>query len=224
MTDFSRILIQFLSENSNAQIAQQQSAYMKNKFEFFGLKAPKCREIYKPFLAKNALPQKDEAIAIAKELYAQPQRELHYFAMELMFKYKKVYDISDISWIEFLITHNSWWDTVDYIADKIAGAYLAKFPEQISPVTQQWVKTGNIWLQRSALLFQLKYKDETDTDLLENYIEELAHEKEFFIRKAIGWVLREYAKTDAYWVRNFVHTNEDKLSGLSVREALKNIA
>lgn len=217
-------LIRIYQEAQNPDIAAQQSAYMKNRFKFYGLKSYTRRELSKKFLSKPLLPSKSEAVSIAHELYQMPQRELYYFAMELMFRYKKQFEKDDISWIEKLITENSWWDTVDFIADKIAGSYFQNFPEQITRVTEKWMNNGNFWLQRSALLFQLKYKDKTDTELLEKYILQLAEEKEFFIRKAIGWILREYAKTDPAWVQEFVKNNEELLSGLSKREALKNIS
>lgn len=217
-------LIRIYQEAQNPDIAAQQSAYMKNRFQFYGLKSNARRELSKKFLTKPLLPSKSEAVSIAHELYPMPHRELHYFAMELMFRYKKQFEKDDIVWIEKLITENSWWDTVDFIADKIAGSYFQNFPEQITRVTEKWMNSGNFWLQRSALLFQLKYKDKTDTELLEKYILQLAEDKEFFIRKAIGWILREYAKTDPAWVKQFVAENENILSGLSKREALKNIS
>lgn len=223
MNPLTQELVSVLSRHGNPEIAAQQVVYMKNRFDFFGLKAPERRNLYRNLLQKETLPSKSEAIETVKELYVHPQRELHYFAMELIFRYRKVYETEDISCIEFMITENSWWDTVDFIADKIAGSYFMKFPSQIIPVTSAWMQSGNFWLQRSALLFQLKYKEKTDTELLAKYILQLAGEKEFFIRKAIGWVLREYAKTDPEWVKAFVSTNENLLSGLSQREALKNL-
>ena len=224
MNPYSQELIALLSEAKNPEIALQQKAYMKNKFEFFGLKAPTRRSIYKPFLLKNNLPEKSEAIEIIKELYKQPQRELHYFAVELAVKYKKQFEIEDIIWIEDLITQNSWWDTVDFVAANIVGAYFQTFPNQIEAVTKKWMNSGNFWLQRTCLLFQLKYKENTDIQLLTKFIIELAPEKEFFIRKAIGWILREYAKTDAEWVKKFVSDYKKILSNLSQKEALKNVS
>lgn len=223
LEDFTQELIQIYAENANHDTALQQKAYMKDQFAFFGLKAPERRQLHRPFLQKKHLPEKDVAVQIAKELYAQPQRELHYFAIELMAKYVKSYEKKDIHWIEFLITHNSWWDTVDFVAAKIAGAYFNLFPEQITIVTQKWINSGNLWLQRSALLFQLKYKENTNEELLAKYILQLADDDDFFIRKSIGWILREYAKTHADWVKNFVQQNVDKLSELSKKEALRNM-
>ncbi|MDO5655784.1 MAG: DNA alkylation repair protein [Flavobacteriaceae bacterium] len=221
--NYAQQVIDTLSAHAAPEVAQGQAAYMKNKFQFFGLKAPQRRILYNPFLKKTALPNKLEAIKIAKLLYAKPERELHYFAMELMYQFRKNSEITDSEWIEFLITHNSWWDTVDYIADKLAGNYFINFPEQIEPITKKWIMSNDIWLKRSALLFQLKYKEKTKVDLLSDYILKLSSEKEFFIRKAIGWILREYSATNPEWVKNFVAKNEDKLSDLSKKEALRNL-
>lgn len=118
-----------------------------------------------------------------------------------------------------MITHQSWWDTVDFIATKLLGAYFKTYPEEKEKYVNKWLKSNNIWLQRSALLFQLKYKTDLDTVLLSCTITSLLGSKEFFINKAIGWVLREYSKSNPEWVIDFV--NENHLTALSKREALR---
>jgi len=127
-----------------------------------------------------------------------------------------------ISVIEFMITNKAWWDTVDMIATHHVAALFRRFPEMIPVYTKKWLNSQNIWLQRTALLFQLKYKDKTDTTLLFDMIRKLAGHKDFFIRKAIGWVLREYSKTAPDAVIQFIDQNQ--LSPLSKREALKVIS
>ncbi|MFT6151359.1 MAG: 3-methyladenine DNA glycosylase AlkD [Flavobacteriales bacterium] len=121
-----------------------------------------------------------------------------------------------------MITNKSWWDTVDLITTNLVGNYFKLFPEQIIPITKIWMESDNIWLQRTCLIFQLKYKEEIDTDLLTDYILQLKDTKEFFINKAIGWILREYTRTNPEWVIDFV--NKHELSNLSKREALKLIS
>ena len=128
-------------------------------------------------------------------------------------------DENPIEFIEFMIVNKPWWDTVDWVASHHAGTYFKMFPHLIREKTGAWMNSENIWLQRSALLFQLKYKRHTDEKLLFDYILKLKDSKEFFIRKAIGWALREYSKTAPESVVHFVETTE--LSGLSRREALK---
>ncbi|MGM0479215.1 MAG: DNA alkylation repair protein [Bacteroidota bacterium] len=136
-----------------------------------------------------------------------------------MFRYKKHYQNRDITFFESLITEHSWWDSIDFIAPKIVGAHFLMFPEERRGKVDRWIKSGNIWLQRSAVLFQLKYKDKLDRELLSHIIHQLKDEKEFFIRKAIGWMLREYSKVDADWVQQFLRNT--RLQPLSEREALK---
>ena len=209
-------------ENANPKVALQQKAYMKNQFEYYGIKTPKRREISKPFLEKRFLPKKNELESYIKTLWQKPQREYHYFAQELAFKYRKELDKKDIELFEFMILTNSWWDTIDFITPKLVNSYFKTYPEERDFHIKKWINSNNIWLQRSTLLFQLKEKDKIDTDLLTFIIQSIilkTGSKEFFINKAIGWILREYSKTNPDWVIDFVEMNE--LSSLSKREALR---
>lgn len=206
-------------KNANTDEAVSMKKYMKNKFEFFGIKSPLRKEIYKDFKSKNGLLPDENFDEIIKWCWEQDEREYQYFAMEFLSKRMKKSTIEIIDLYEFMIVEKSWWDTVDLIAAVLVGDYFKKYPEQIKPITQKWMNSGNIWLQRSCLLFQLKYKTNTDVDLMESFIVRLLGSKEFFINKAIGWVLREYSKTKPQVVVNFVERHS--LSGLSSREALK---
>jgi 3-methyladenine DNA glycosylase AlkD len=207
------------TKNSNESIALQQAAYMKNNFEFFGLKSPIRKALQRPFLIKKNLPSKEVAFQLVQDLWNEPQRELHYFAMELLFKYNNEYEKEDVKFFEKLISENSWWDSIDFISPNILGVYFKKFPEMRKETVERWLKSENFWLQRSTLLFQLKYKEELDTELLTYVIDRLKHEKEFFIRKAIGWILREYSKVNPGWVTKYVE--QTTLQPLSRKEALK---
>ncbi len=206
--------------HANPEVATKQKAYMRNQFDFFGLKAGERRDIQKPFFIKEYLPPKEDVDKLVKKLWTQPEREFHHFAQELAFKYIKKLDKKDIQLFEYMITHKSWWDTVDYIATKLVGGYMKKFPEETEKCVKRWLASGNIWLQRTALIFQLKYKEDLDSDLMASTINALLGSKEFFINKAIGWVLREYSRTDPEWVQDFVEKTP-KLHGLSRREALR---
>ena len=156
-------------------------------------------------------------------MWQKEQREFHYVAMDFMAKWKDN-DIllEDYNFIEFLLTNHSWWDSVDTLASNYLGRYLRVFPEQREVVIKSWRKSENMWLRRSCLIFQLRYKSQTNFELLKSLISEFMHEKEFFIQKAIGWSLREYAKTNPVSVRNFVE--ESGIQGLAKREALKHIS
>ena len=206
---------------ANAKTAYGQSAYMKHLFDFKGIKTPIRRETQKLFLSKEALPKYEDLHFIITTLWTKPEREFQYFAQELYLKHTKNFTKNDINTIEHIITHKSWWDTIDVISPKIVRAYFIKFPYQRDTTIEKWLSSGNIWLQRSCILFQLKAKENTDTDLLEEIILYLLGSKEFFINKAIGWILREYAKTNPAWVIDFVNKYGDKMSSLSKKEALR---
>ena len=227
MKTYLTTLATVFKENGDAVRAQQQKTYMKGRFSFFGITSPDRKQLQKPFLQKEYLPSKQEAFGISKELWRKSEREYHYFAIELVAKYKKQAAIADIVLYEHLIIHQSWWDTVDFIASNLVGNYFIHFPEQQKKITDRWLASNNIWLQRSCLIYQLKYKNNTNknqgivnTKILSHSIESLLGSKEFFINKAIGWALRQYSRENPDWVVDFVaqHPNLDKLSK---REALR---
>ncbi len=220
MNEYINTLKVEFASNGNPEVAAQQKAYMRNQFEFYGLKSAERRDIQKPFLVKDFLPPKANLDALVKKLWKEPQREYHHFAQELAFKYIKQLEKKDIQLFEFMITHQSWWDTVDYIANKLVGAYMKEFPEERDKHVARWLASGNIWLQRTALIFQLKYKEDLDPKLMASTINTLLGSKEFFINKAIGWILREYSRTNPEWVQDFV-AKTPLLHGLSRREALR---
>ncbi len=212
-----------LSEVFNAKTNEDNAffmkKYMKGQYDYFGIKSPERREIMRNFLQKQGLPDVQNLNKIAKEFWQLPQREYQYVILEVLGKMAKKAEKERIDLYEYLILNKSWWDTIDYIASNLVGIHFQKFPEQIQPYTERWMDSGNMWLQRTSLLFQLKYKKATDLELLTDYILRLQGSKEFFINKAIGWILREYSKTDAAWVMDFVKNNQ--LAPLSHREALK---
>ena len=219
VSEYIKALETQFESHSNAIIAEGQKAYMRHQFEFYGIKAPLRREIQKPFLKKEFLPPKSELESIVKTLWSKPEREYQFFAQELVFKYTKQFAEKHIGLLEFMVTHKSWWDTVDYIAVRLIGPYFDLYPGQLHFYIEKWLASGNIWLQRCCLLYQLKRKDKTDTQRLSYTIQQLLGSKEFFINKAIGWVLREYSRTNPEWVKSFVADYE--LASLSKKEALR---
>ncbi|MFZ4463857.1 MAG: DNA alkylation repair protein [Bacteroidales bacterium] len=206
-------------QNANAEKAAWGKAYLRNQFEIFGLTGPVRSGLIRDFIQKNKLPQPDQTDEIIRNAWNLPEREMQYACMEVLFRQRKKSSADSIRLYEWMITHKSWWDTVDYIAPNLVGNLFVAFPELRDKTLEKWMNSGNFWLQRSCLLFQLKYKSKTDSGLLLSLCTQLAGEKEFFIRKAIGWSLREYAKTNPEAVKSFV--DRTVLSGLSRREALK---
>jgi len=215
-------LTTLFNANANAANASAMKAYMKNHFEFYGIKATLRRELLKKILVSHKEYVANNPKKIAQELYHLPYRELHLCAMEIYEKQmRKKYQASDIDTIEFLITKNSWWDTVDYIAKNILGHYLLMYPEATEKVLSKFTKSDDMWLNRSSIIYQLGYKTGTNQVVLFQQCTHFKESKEFFIQKAIGWALREYAKTNPKEVLNFV--NSTQLKPLSHREAIRSI-
>jgi len=206
---------------ADAERALAMAAYMKHHFSFVGLAAPQRKNIQKQHFEAGKDLLNTHWRDVVQLLWEEESREFQYTAMDLMLKFKRKMEINDIQLLEKLIRTKSWWDTVDFLAGTMVGLYFRQFVKQRDFHVQNWDVSQNMWLQRSVLIFQLRYKDETDVDLLFKYCHKYADSKEFFIRKAIGWALRELAKTQHEIVISFV--NETNLSALSKREALKHL-
>ncbi len=218
--EFVTKLIQVFQEHANAQNKLPMQAYMKDKFEFFGLRSPERKLLLKDLINKYKDEVSDNCRKIALDLYDLPQREFHYCAMEILDKFlKKRYEIDDIKLIEKLICIHSHWDTVDFIAKHILGNYLIIYPDKTEEIITAFSSSGNMWLNRSTILFQLGYKEKTNASILFSLCLKFSRSNEFFLQKAIGWSLREYAKTDPKSVLEFVKSHQ--LSNLSQKEALK---
>ena len=209
--------------NKNPENAFAMAKYMKNNFPFFGIKTEERRRIFKEIWKENKEEVSADARRIALELYSKQERELQYCAIEILIKeLKGNYKKQDIQLIEKLMLNNSWWDSVDTIAKYILGEYLLEFPLETKKVIERFSNTTNMWLNRSAILFQLGYKEKTNSAFLFSECLKQADSKEFFIQKAIGWALREYAKSNPEAVKEFVKTSN--LKPLSTKEALKNMS
>jgi 3-methyladenine DNA glycosylase AlkD len=210
-------------KNQNEFEAEGMSRYMKNRFTYFGVKKPTRALIQKEWF--SIIPKdftQENKRELVLELWQKEQREFQYVAIDYLAKWKdKELLLEDYEFIEFLLTNQSWWDSVDALASNFLGRYLRLIPSQREIVIKSWRKSENMWLRRSCLIFQLRYKSQTNFELLRSLILDFKHENEFFIQKAIGWSLREYAKTNPVSVRNFVE--ESGIQGLAKREALKHI-
>ncbi len=207
------------TKHANPEKAAAYKAYMRNKSEFYGLTSPVRKQLVKDFTQKSGYPSYDQLEEMVHYAWDQPEREWQYTALEITGKFVKNADQSLIDLSEWMITHKSWWDSVDYVAPNIAGMLFKKFPEVKMKYIENWMQSGNLWLQRSCLIHQLRYNATADRALLFNLCERLAGHPDFFIRKAIGWSLRQYSKTYPEAVIDFVNNHE--LSNLSRKEALK---
>lgn len=206
-------------KHANPVVAAGAKAYMRNLSEFYGLPSSSRRQLTKKFLSESGYPNYDQLEELVHYAWAQPQREWQYVAMEIVEKFANKADPSLIDLAEWMITNKSWWDSVDFVAPNIAGVLYKRFPEIKMQYIEKWMQSGNLWLQRSCLLHQLRDNKTADRALLFNLCERLSDHPDFFIRKAIGWSLRQYSKTFPEAVIEFV--NSHKLSNLSRKEALK---
>ncbi len=212
-------IIALMRKQADPSLKEGMEKYMRDQFPFLGLKSPLRKEILKevtrPFreLSEKEWPQ------VAEELWDMPERECQYMAMELFALRKKQLHEGHLPLLEKMIAEKSWWDTVDFLAANIAGPLFRNEPQLIAGTIRKWTAASEFWFHRSAILFQLKYGRQTDEELLFRLCKKYAGEKEFFMRKAIGWALRQYSKTNPDAVRKFINSNS--LSPLSLKEAGK---
>ena len=204
--------------------ATAMAAYMKTDMPFFGVKRPYRDPIFKEMMRRFPVATRPEYESGVRELWAQPHREEKYLAVGLARAVPKYVTAPSLPLYRMLITDGAWWDFVDEVAAHLVGRLLLDDRHRIAPVMEQWIDHPDMWLRRSALLAHLRHKAATDEAVLYDHCLRLAHEKEFFIRKAIGWVLREYAKTAPESVTTFVVANRDRWSGLTFREASKHLS
>jgi 3-methyladenine DNA glycosylase AlkD len=209
-----------LLQKADPEAAMPMKAYMKHHFEFMGLTKPNRAMVQKPYL--DALTKmKVEPAAFLLFCWEKASREWQYIGIDYARKNKKRWKTDDLKSITYCLTHKSWWDTVDALAVHYVGSLLLYNLALRDTTIRAWRGSDHLWLQRSCIIFQLMYEKETDKELLASLCTQFADSKEFFLQKAIGWGLRQYARTDAEWVKNFVANQ--KLSNLSRREALKHI-
>jgi 3-methyladenine DNA glycosylase AlkD len=199
--------------------APAMAKYMRDQFPFLGIPAPQQRALQREALAGLPPPTEAELTETLGRLWELPEREYQYAGLGLVARHIRVCGPGFIAVVERLVTTKSWWDTVDSLAKGGAGALVLRHPD-LAATMDRWIDDENIWLRRTAILHQLGFKERTDAERLFRYCALRAGEQEFFIRKALGWALREYSKVDAEAVRAFVSEHERELSGLSKREAL----
>ncbi|WNS75348.1 DNA alkylation repair protein [Bacillus sp. DTU_2020_1000418_1_SI_GHA_SEK_038] len=215
------LLVELFEQNRDLEKAGPMEAYMKNHFSFLGIKSPDRKGLVRQFFQESGLLKQEFQPEFVLALWEKEEREYQYAAMDYIERSLKKLDKQHLSLMEQLITTKSWWDTVDLLASKAVGTIAEKYPEVIAETIEGWAFGDHLWLRRTAILFQLKYKGQTDKDLLYRCIEQNKDSKEFFIQKAIGWALREYSKTNPESVKGFIESTS--LASLSVREGSKYI-
>jgi 3-methyladenine DNA glycosylase AlkD len=208
-------------QNANPSQAAPMKKYMRDQFEYLGIKTPKNVALQKEFFEEHGFPKLSELELVLRDLWSLPQREFQYVAVGLLGRFNKELPAKFIKTIEYMLVTKSWWDAVDSIAGGTVGVHFRRFPDVREKYLAKWRGSDNFWLRRTTILFQLNYKKDTDFDLLCEIISENLDSREFFINKAIGWSLRQYARVDPKAVTKFVKSTA--LHPLSRREAMKHL-
>ncbi|MGN6574768.1 MAG: DNA alkylation repair protein [Nocardioides sp.] len=219
-----------IADAGDPERAPRMQAYMKSALPFRGVSSVPLRAITREVVAAHPLPDRAAWEAAVLELWdGAAYREERYAALAVAGHrlYRAHRDPGSLPLYRHLVVTGAWWDLVDTIAAQHVGEVLGRFPDAVAPVMRSWAEDEDLWLRRTAVLCQLKRKAATDLDLLrfllEHNLEDSLHGREFFVRKALGWALREHARTDPGWVRAFVAEHDARLSGLTRREALKHL-
>lgn len=217
-----------MQELADPERAEAQRAYMRSSLSFYGISAPDLRNaLREPLKAHRLASFEDWETAIRMLWDTALHREEWYAALavaEYCWYHDWRTDMRAVPLFLHMVKTGAWWDVCDEIASRLIGPMLQAHPEEMTPPLVAWADHDHMWVRRVAILSQLKAKDETDTALLRATIGLNLGDRQFFIRKGIGWALREYAKTDPVWVQEFVDAHADRLSPLSKKEALKHIA
>ena len=220
-----------LAEVGDPERAAQQQAYMKSDLPYVGLGAPALKALLRPILAEHLFADRAQWEAAALELFEDSTHREEWYAVVALLRHRAYgpwLDTDLLPLLEDLVRLGAWWDVVDEVAGHLVGQVLLDHRDAATPVMDAWATDpDSMWVRRAAMLAQLRHAEATDTDLLERVLvanlDDTAYGTEFFIRKALGWALRQHARTDAAWVQTFVSTHADRLSGLSRREALKHL-
>ncbi|SFJ90839.1 3-methyladenine DNA glycosylase AlkD [Halobacillus dabanensis] len=217
--EFCETVTAALEQNRCEENREAMEKYMKNHFSFFGIKSQERKRIVAPIMKEFQGIDEEERLKAAVLLFQKPERECQYAALAFLEKGVKKAPEQAIETYKQLLQTKSWWDTVDPLASNLCGMYFLRYPDKLTPYTEAWRTSDHMWVRRSSLLHQLKYKEKTDEELFFSTIDTLKSEKEFFIEKAIGWALREYSKTNAAAVVRYLEMTD--VRPLSRREGLK---
>jgi 3-methyladenine DNA glycosylase AlkD len=214
-----------LAELANPAKAPDMQQYMKSEMPFRGVQRPARKELATRLFAEHPLATKETWVRVIRELWHEAEyREERYFALDLSaYRAYAGWQTPDlVPLFEELIITGAWWDFVDEIANRRIGPFVRSHPKVLTPIMLQWSRDPDRWKRRTSIICQLASKQATDVELLTRCVEANIDDPDFFLRKGIGWALREFAKTEPGWVRAFVDTHPG-LSPLSRREATKHL-
>lgn len=224
---FSGQLASFVSAQlrtlANPQNAAPMAAYMKTTMPFYGVKKPERLPAYREMRIRFVPSTRREYESGVRALWRLPHREEKYAALQFARQNDAFVTLESLPLYERLIREGAWWDLVDEIATKLVGRAQLKQRAAVRPVLRLWINDEDLWIRRTALLSQIGHKALTDQRQLFGHCLRRAGETEFFIRKAIGWALRDYSYTEPAAVRDFLVAHREQLSGLSYREGAKQL-
>lgn len=214
-------LLDAFHNKRNEVDARKFKDYMKGHFEFYGVRSPERKSIQKLFKPVVNTLNNEELLCLADILWNE-NRELQYVAIDYLTWKKKLFNTEHLNRLEHLLTSKSWWDTVDLLASNIVGHILKNKDDIKLEWVNNWITHENMWLRRTAIIHQLKYKEKVELDLLFALITSEIESKEFFIQKACGWALRQASKVFPMEIKNFIDAHPN-LSKLTVKEGSKYI-
>jgi len=224
MTDLADDIVERVTRAFDAAIdaekAPAMKAYMRDQFDFLGIPSPARVALGRDAIDGLAKPTEADLIAVSRALWTKREREYQYFAAWYLRRHERVLTADFVGTARHLLTTTPWWDTIDELAQNVVGP-LVRRDRVLVATMDEWIEDEDFWLARTAILHQNRWKADTDAERLFRYCTRRAPDTEFFIRKAIGWALREYTRIDPEAVRRFVAEHDAELSGLSKREALK---
>ncbi len=222
-SDITEFISSKLAENANPEDAIHMQAYMKTEMPFYGVRSPVINEIVSDAKKLFPITTQNEYNDVITKIWSLSHREEKHISIKLARRWKQFITLDALSLYEKMIREGQWWDYIDSISQNLVGKLLEHHRTEMNSILDKWIEDDDLWIRRSAILAHNRHKQNTDQKKLLDYCLQCAHEKEFFIRKAIGWALREYSKTKPEVVSNFIEEHNELLSNLSNREGMKHI-
>lgn len=219
VSDWLRAIHATFAGHADPEKADLMKRYMRDRFDFYGIQSPDRKALARRLIRERGYPEERDLKALCRACFDAPQREIQYFVNDLMQPATGRLDASFLDLYDELLPRRAWWDSVDFLAPKLAGKLLLRFPERIAPLTGRWIESDNHWYQRAALIFQLNYKERTDGERLFFYVRRRSGSKEFFVQKGAGWALRQYSRVSPEAVWRFLESTA--LPPLTAREGSK---
>lgn len=221
MKEYTQKIHSYLGRHKDTEAAKSMSKATKWEKKFLGIKSTDLKNIFKAVFAAYPLPKNEDTKSIIRELFSLEEREYLYFGIELFAKRRKLWNKTDIVFVESLILTQPGWDTTEYIATELVSHFYEMFPKVTLEFLESWSASKSPWLKASAIMFQRKMKDKTDKEILGRFISENLGTNDEIVNRAIGSALRDYSKSNHEWVLENVVKNSEKMNKKTKQEAIK---